>query len=326
MKITYFYRNHKVGYSIKKVSDIYVNQMEDKEIFEMPCQYASLGSILKNMWFTFKHRNKTGINHITGDIHYCIIPLMFCKTVLTIHDTVAYDNYQGFKKLILKYLWFIIPLHFASKIVCISDNTKKSISKFTNRNDIQVIPNAIAPDYIQTQYTFHKEIPDILVIGTNWNKNIDRTIEAIKDIKCKLTIIGKLTSKQEQTLKSKNIIYTNRTDLTDEEIKQEYINCDMVCFCSIYEGFGMPIVEANAIGRPVITSNIAPMNDIAGESGLLVNPYQVKDIHDKILQYITNSKLRQIKIQKGFENVKKYKLSSVVSLYRKIYEQLLNQK
>ena len=49
MKITYFYRNHKAGYSIKKVSDLYVNQMEDKEVFEMPSQYASIKSILRNM-------------------------------------------------------------------------------------------------------------------------------------------------------------------------------------------------------------------------------------------------------------------------------------
>ena len=48
MKITYFYRNHKAGYSIKKVSDLYVNQMEDKEVFEMPSQYASIKSILRS--------------------------------------------------------------------------------------------------------------------------------------------------------------------------------------------------------------------------------------------------------------------------------------
>ena len=115
MKITYFYRNHKAGYSIKKVSDLFVNQIEDKEVFEMPSQYASPKSILKNMWYTFKHRNKTGINHITGDVHYCIIPLMFCKTVLTVHDACVYDNSRGLKKLIMKLFWFKLPLLLANR-------------------------------------------------------------------------------------------------------------------------------------------------------------------------------------------------------------------
>lgn len=193
MTITYFYRNHKAGYSIKKVSDLYVNQMEDKEIYEMPSPYASMMSILKNIWFTFKHRNKTGINHITGDIHYCIIPLMFCKTVLTVHDTVVYDNYKGLKKIILKYLWFKIPFLLATKIVCISENTKDSITRFTKRKDIMVIPNAVEPNYQFVPYTFNDKLPNILIIGTNWNKNIERTIDAISNIKCRLTIIGKLT-------------------------------------------------------------------------------------------------------------------------------------
>ncbi len=322
MKITYFYRNHNVGYSIKKVSDLYVNQMEDKEVFEMPSQYASLGGILKNMWYTFKHRNKKGINHITGDIHYCIIPLMFCKTILTVHDTVAFDNYSGYKKNILKYLWFKIPFRFAAKIVCISETTKKNISKFTSRKDIQVIPNAVDPSYHQSSYTFHKDLPNILLVGTNWNKNIERTIEAVKDINCKLTIVGELTQVQKQMLERQKCIFVNKQGLTDEEIKQEYINSDIVCFCSLYEGFGMPIIEANAIGRPVITSNISPMVDIANGSCLLVNPYITEDIREKILVYVKDSEIRKNNILKGLENAKNYNLTNVVKRYKELYKSL----
>ena len=323
MKITYFYRNRKVGFSIKKVSDLYVNQMEDKEVYEMPSPYASMMSILKNMWFTFKHRNKNGINHITGDIHYCIIPLMFCKTVLTVHDTVVYDNYRGIKKIILKYLWFKIPFLLASKIVCISEYTKNSITRFTKRKDIVVIPNAVEPSYDYVPYTFHANFPNILIVGTNWNKNIERTIDAVNNIKCNLTIIGKLSKEQEEKLKSTKCSYSNKVGLTDEEIKQEYINCDMISFCSLYEGFGMPIIEGNAIGRPVITSNISPMLDIAGGSTLLVNPYNVEDIHNKIMLYIKNKELREEKITKGLENAKKFNCTKVVNLYKNLYHKLL---
>lgn len=323
MTITYFYRNHKAGYSIKKVSDLYVNRIKNKKIFEMPFPNASLKSIWKNMLYTFKHRNRTGINHITGDIHYCIIPLAFCKTVLTVHDTVVYDNYKGIKKFIFKYLWFKIPFSLATKIVCISDNTKKSIARFTKRKDIVVIPNAVDPSYHYVPYEFNETSPNILIIGTNWNKNLERTIDAVSKINCTLSIIGKLNNSQKEKLKTNNCIYTNKVDMTNEEIKQEYIHCDMISFCSLYEGFGMPIIEGNAIGRPVITSAIAPMSDVAGESALLVDPYNTQDIHDKILLYINNSKLRQEHIKKGLVNAKKYNCMEVTNQYEKLYQEII---
>lgn len=323
MKITYFYRNRKAGFSIKKVADLYVKQMEDKEVYEMPYPYASIISIWKNMLYTYKHRNKTGINHITGDIHYCIIPLMFCKTVLTVHDTVVYDNYKGIKKIILKYLWFKIPFLLASKIVCISENTKISIARFTKRKDILVIPNAVEADYHHVPYKFNDKLPNILIIGTNWNKNVERTIEAVSNIQCRLTIIGKLSEEQKEKLKKTRCLYSNKTNLNDEEIKQEYIHSDIVSFCSLYEGFGMPIIEGNAIGRPVITSNIPPMPNIAGGSAILVNPYNIKDIHNKIMLYITNRELRQRNIAKGLENAKKYNCTKIANSYKYLYNKLL---
>lgn len=323
MKITYFYRNHEVGFSIKKVADLYVNRMKDKEIYEMPSPYASIKSILKNMWFTFKHRNKKGINHITGDIHYCIIPLVFCKTVLTVHDTVVYDNYNGIKKFILKYLWFKIPFSLATKIVCISESTKESVARFTKRKDIIVIPNAVDPSYEYVPYKFNEKAPNILIIGTSWNKNVERTIDAVSNINCKLSIIGELSNSQKKKIKERNCIYSNRVNLSNEEIKQEYIHCDIVSFCSLYEGFGMPIIEGNAIGRPVITSVKSPMSDIAGGSALLVDPYNTQDIHDKILQYINSPSLRLKYIKKGLANAKKYNCAYITNQYKKLYQEII---
>ena len=66
-----------------------------------------------------------------------------------------------------------------------------------------VIPNAVEPNYQFVPYTFNDKLPNILIIGTNWNKNIERTIDAISNIKCRLTIIGKLTKEQKEKLKNK---------------------------------------------------------------------------------------------------------------------------
>ena len=324
MTITFFYRNPKVGYSIKKVSDLFVCMMKNKEIFEMPSQYASIKGVIKNMLFTFKHRNRTGINHITGDVHYCILPLIFCKTVLTVHDTVLYEHSKGIKRLLFKYLWYKIPLMFASKIVCISETTRQKISQFTNREDISVIGNSIDPKLVKTPYVFNSLEPRILIIGTNWNKNIVRTVKALAGIKCKIIIIGSLSFEQETILKADNIVYENKCGLSDEEIINEYKNCDIVSFCSVFEGFGMPIIEANAVGRPVITSDISPMKEVAGGSALLADPYNVDDIRCKMMCLLTEEKVRQRCIELGYENAKKYSQSNIVNQYLHIYSQLTN--
>ena len=322
MKVTYFYRNHKVGFSIKKVADLYVNQMEDKEIYEMPSPYASMMSILKNMWFTFKHRNKSGINHITGDIHYCIIPLMHCKTVLTVHDTSAYDCAKGIKKLLIKYLWFIIPLKLASKVICISNCTKMSLYRFTKRKDILVIPNTVDPNFIYTPKNLNSTCPNILLIGTNWNKNVESTIKALHNIDCRVTIIGKLTDSQLEALKTNNINYTNKHNLSDEEINTEYKNCDIVSFCSLYEGFGMPIIEANAIGRVVITSNISPMTEVGGKGAIYANPHNVEEIKSAFVEIIHNQDLRKQLVAVGLENAKRFCLNKIIKEHIKLYNSL----
>ena len=125
-------------------------------------------------------------------------------------------------------------------------------------------------------------------------------------------------------MKADNIVYENKCGLSDEEIINEYKNCDIVSFCSIFEGFGMPIIEANAVGRPVITSNISPMKEVAGGSALLVDPYNVDDIRSKMMCLLTDEKVRLRCIELGYENAKKYSQSNIVNQYLHIYSQLTN--
>jgi len=70
--------------------------------------------------------------------------------------------------------------------------------------------------------------------------------------------------------------------LTDAELVEAYRRCDMVVFASLYEGFGLPILEAQAMGRPVITSNFGAMREAAGDGALLVDPYSVESIRDAV--------------------------------------------
>ena len=323
MKIIFFYRNHKVGYSIKKVSDTLASGFNNIEKWEVPSERATFCGIISNLWYVYKHRNKKGINHITGDIHYCMLALIGLKTVLTIHDASAYEMCQNpIKKIIIKYLWFVIPLKIAKKVVCISEKTASSLKRFTNRNDIEVIGNAIDGSFKYIPKKLNTRCPNILMIGTAWNKNICTMLRAFEGLKCHIIIIGNLTIQMRNMISSLKLSVENKQNLTDDEIANEYINCDIVAFCSLYEGFGMPIIEGNMTGRVVITSNIEPLIEIGNDSVIYANPHDFISIRNAYEQLLNNHNLYDDLVEKGIKNVQRFTLSQIVSQYKKIYESL----
>ena len=107
--------------------------------------------------------------------------------------------------------------------------------------------------------------------------------------------------------------------LTDEELVQAYRSCDMVVFASLYEGFGLPILEAQAMGRPVITSNFGAMREAAGDGALLVDPYSVEAIREAVLRIKREPALREDLIAKGRENAERFRAEAVAARYAELY-------
>jgi glycosyltransferase involved in cell wall biosynthesis len=271
------------------------------------------------------------IYHVVGDVHYFIMFLFGKKSVLTIHDINHYlHDLTGLKSWIYKWIWIIWPIYFASSVTVISKETKANIIKnFGWRlgalaDQIHVIENCYNHDFKLYQRPFNKLYPSILHIGTSPNKNIPRLIEALRGIKCQLIIIGKLDNSLKEKLVECNIDYVNFSNLTYKEICQRYMDCDIVSFTSIAEGFGMPIIESQASGRPIITSNLSPMREIAGEGACLVDPFDVKQIRDGILKIITNSVYRNHIVKQGLENVVRFSPSKTSGKYLELYKQLLD--
>lgn len=325
--ITFFHRNHKCGYSIYKVfktiEDELKYQNQEIEEYFMPSPFSMPWDIIRNSIFTFKHRNTKGINHISGHIHDVILGLIGCKTVLTIHDLVFIDNVRNPIKRFYKWLfWLYIPIKLANKVTCISHETKRKVLEHIKTDKITVIYNPIDPTFKYVPKTFSKECPIILHIGTFWNKNLERTMQALEGINCHLRIIGEIDNHILQLLQEKNIKFSNAKNLSDEEIRQEYINCDIVNFPSIYEGFGMPVIEGQQTGRIVITSAIEPIKEIAGEAVIFVNPTNIQSIHDAYIKAIEDDKLRNEIIQKGLENAKRFQVKDIAKQYIGVYQSL----
>ena len=323
--VVYFHRNKRLGFSINKVTQTLIKHIDNKKEYFVPEHTASLSSIIKNIIFVMRHRDKKSINHVTGDIHYCILGLLGCKSVLTIHDTVLLDfnKMPIIKRFFAEYLWFRIPLRIATKVVCISEATKKSVCRYTKRKDIEVIYDSIENTEISRRSQNISGKTRILIVGTKTNKNIERTIIALKGLDVRLTIIGKLSKEQKILLSNCSTEYINKYNLTDDEMVSEYRNADILSFISLFEGFGMPILEANQQGLPIVCSNIPVLKEVAGDSAIFVDPYNTTKIHEAFIDLITNKDLRIKIVDAGYNNIKRFDAICNARRLYMLYESIL---
>jgi glycosyltransferase involved in cell wall biosynthesis len=98
-----------------------------------------------------------------------------------------------------------------------------------------------------------------------------------------------------------------------------YQDADIVSFPSTYEGFGMPILEAQAVGRVVVTSRVLSMPEVAGEGACFVDPFDPSSIRRGLEQVIGDGDYRQKLIQKGFKNVERFDAERIANQYREVY-------
>ena len=176
-----------------------------------------------------------------------------------------------------------------------------------------------------TPKEFNEQNVTILQIGTKKNKNLLRLIEAIKDVDCKLEIVGELDKEQLDALSNNSINYNNSVSISNEELKQKYIEADLLAFVSTLEGFGMPIVEAQIVGRPVITSNLLSMPEVAGDGAHIIDPYSVDEIREGLLKIISDKEYRDSIVEKGRMNAERFSVETITAQYADLYKEIYNK-
>lgn len=331
MKVVLIFRSKKLRYhSIENVFGTIQNQLgfdEDVEAVYVEKRGFSLLNLL-NLRKTIRKYGRDTIYHVTGDIHYAVFALPRKRTILTIHDCVFINKLKGLKGWILKKLYLDWPVRYVPTVTAISQKTRNEVLSLTGcrPGKIKVINNPVSSYVTSTPKQFNAANPVLLFIGSLPNKNLNRVIEALKGFPCKLHIIGHADEQQRVNMKKYNIQYVLETNVTNEQMADRYAQCDVVVFPSLYEGFGLPVIEGFKAGRAVLTSEISPLKELSDGAAWLVDPYSSDSIRNALERIVNDPDARCRKVNSGFKIVQQYSPETIASQYQQAYLNLRRQK
>ena len=289
---------------------------------------------------TFKLKNKPDIWHMTTPLP---IKIKGVKTVVTIHDLIplkvpftTLDVKQNF------YSLFKWVCQSADMILSVSEQTKKDIIEIYNvpEDKIQVTWQSVKTIEYQEDLSFEKKYLKankikkdkyVLFVGNiEPKKNIKSLITAMSfvDGNIKLVIVGKKAWLWEDQLKNlKKYLPKNRAIfmdyVDDDDLAVLYRNALCLVFPSIYEGFGLPVLEAMQHNCPVICSGITSLPEVAGDAALYIDPYDYKDIRSKIQSLLKNPKLATELVRKGQKRVAFFSPENYAKRLESAYQHIL---
>lgn len=327
-KILFVERKFNEFVSIEKAFREIAAGLSDK--FETEFQQLQYGNgiadIVKNLLFFRKKEAR--IYHVTGHVHYIAMLFPPDRTVLSIMDLGYLSRYSGIKLFVLNKLLLDWPVRRLKYITAISEATKREIIENTgcDPGKIRALDLPLLP-HVQggKPKVFNTEKPLILQVGTMPNKNVPALARALKGLNCNLRVIGRMTEEQIAAMHDNGIDFENAFNLTDDQIRAEYEQADIISFCSLHEGFGLPIIEGQIMGRPVITSNRSPMIETSGGAAYLADPADPASIREGIDKIIADANYRKGLVERGFENIKRYEPAAIARQYEDLYNEILGE-
>lgn len=282
---------------------------------------------------------KNDILHIP---HYNIPILARFNLIVTIHDLIHIVYPEGASgRLAPLYMKFMIDriLKSARAVICVSQATKNEIEKrFTQKKDfLHVIYEGVDKifakmddlAYLKSVKEKYK-LPDkfILYVGSiRRHKNIKTLLDAFDSFKKKapeaqLVMVGRHS--QDIDIKRNGVTYLGEIE-SDKELAAIYNLASCLFNLSLYEGFGLTILEAQRCGLPVICSNIPVHKEIGDEAIAAVSPSYIDQIDENLYNVLFNNDIRESLISKGLENAKRFDWQSTakntINIYRKIYNE-----
>jgi glycosyltransferase involved in cell wall biosynthesis len=332
-------------YQIKiheRLIDIKLNPIE----YPMISKKRIINDAVKYLVYPFivnRRVRKKNIKHITSqDLAYILKLVKLEKTIITCHDIIpwVYDNERlPTTKLKMK------GLMKADRMITVSEYSKKDIIKHMGypENKISIVHPAVDHDiyYVKRDREIITKlgIPNtskvILYVGSEQpRKNVPFILEALKQLKRKIPEIKflKIGAPQVSGAREKLLELIEMLSLQEEVIFVGYVSenditkyynaADLFVYPSLYEGFGMPPLEAMACGTPVVTSNVTSLPEVVADSAITIDPHNIDAFVNAMYDVLTDEKLRETMINKGLKRAQLFNWEKSAKEMRRVYEQL----
>lgn len=317
----------------RKYSYYFLPKDDERETLEMP------------YWLS---REGVEVFHLTQN-GFRIPEVRSCKIIVTIHDLIPYFLPEMVRPSFLKRFIHEMPhiVEQADRIITVSETSKADIVKIfkTNPAKITVVPSAPSVSYhllpeketkqkLRNQYGIKKSYI-LYVGGLNPRKNVTELIYAYSKIyrdlpgRQQLLIFGpngQHLDRLQLLVKSLNLEEVVRFPgfVPSEDLPLFYNEADLFVYPSLYEGFGLPPIEAMACGTPVITSNVSSLPEVVGDAAVQVNPYDTLELANAIFRVLTIEQLRESLIKKGLEHCRKYDWTKIAAQILAVYQEVVN--
>lgn len=276
---------------------------------------------------------------------YATPVLSSSKKIATIHDMAVFTVGECYTKGQVATKKFLLDntVKSADKIICISNFTYNELKRYypnVDDNKIEIIHNGFNKPVIKNKSVplekFNINSDYILFVGTiSPSKNLVRLMKAFKEVinintNLKLVIVGKNGWKFNEVYDSienlglnNNVVFTGY--VSTDELESLYNKSMFVVYPSLYEGFGLPPLEALSRGKTILVSNIPVLKEILGEAAFYCDPYNVEDIAKNMLRLINNIEYRNSKKDLAIKTVNLYSWEKCANETYKVYEKLMGE-
>jgi len=314
------------GFSIERIFDCLGPELLKSVrlvVTRCPSMYAGPLDLVRNM-LSLEISEDADVLHITGDVHYCTLsPVVRIPCIISVHDLRMLDWASPYKKMLTKLLWFTLPNWKTSTWTAVSNVTADSLLGIgIPSSKIEVIGNPVDSRIIFSDRPWSLERVSMLHVGTYAHKNLGLSILIASRMNARLTVVGPLTVKDSIELHAAGISFQSLPLVTDEEIAMLYGKHTILSFPSSYEGFGMPIVEAQAAGTVVLCADIPILRETAGDGAIFLSLQSPLDCLPELVRTLSSKLLWHDMIQKGRRNASRFAVSKVAAAYLELYRKV----
>lgn len=307
-----------------------VRTIESGRYLSLPQAYRLMGLIMK----------EKGIIHLPNQNFARYALFRRNPFIVTVHDLIRFrfrfDPETPLERVLLGL--DVLGIRRANHIIATSQHTRNDLIRYLHlpEDKITCIYDGVNHDVFRTDSPRPNPEPYILYVGSERpRKNLGRLLEAFAELKrdfpdiklIKVGMAGRHNSYRRDTMKKldslgirQDVIFLDH--ISESELARYYHSAELLAYPSLYEGFGLPPLEAMCSGCPVVTTNSSSLPEVVGDAGILVDPYDVGGWVTAMKCVLTDDHLKTEMVRKGLERAKQFSWEKTARETMQVYEKV----